>query len=28
MYNWVRPPAGAEPQQLNAFSALVRYYLV
>jgi hypothetical protein len=27
MYNWVRPPAGAEPQQLNAFSALVRYYL-
>jgi hypothetical protein len=27
MYNWIRPPAGADPLRVNALSALVRYYL-
>jgi hypothetical protein len=27
LYNWVRPPVGAEPQRVNALSGLVRYYL-
>lgn len=27
VYNWVRPPAGADPLRVNALSALIRYYL-
>jgi hypothetical protein len=27
MFNWVRPPSSDEDRRINAFSALVRYYL-